>query len=227
MERRLEEARARLSASRVEKRYDADVWFDVRPSRRKVLARMDAARLQLGGGRLLAVPCLGIGNTDHIGLAGDNASGKTTLVKHLVEGLPQGTKTLYIPQEPTSGQVRAALGALEALDNEELGRALSVMAQLNARPACVLEGGDVSPGELRKLMLALGVLASPEIVIMDEPTNHLDMGSIEALERMLAAYPGALLLVSHDESLVKAVSNTTWLISRRADGFDEYELTVC
>ena len=39
---------------------------------------------------------------------------------------------------------------------------------------------------------------------MDEPTNHLDLGSIEALERMLAGLPGALLLVSHDAALVRA-----------------------
>ena len=53
---------------------------------------------------------------------------------------------------------------------------------------------------------------------MDEPTNHLDLGSTEALQRVLAAYPGALLLVSHDAGLLEATTWVTWSIGQGADG---------
>ncbi|NPD32692.1 ABC-F family ATP-binding cassette domain-containing protein [Eggerthellaceae bacterium zg-997] len=206
---RLEDAEARLAATRVEKRYEANVWLDAEPSRRKLLFRMGPCSIPLGDASLV-VPALHIGNTDHIGLVGDNGSGKTTLVRRIVEVLAETTRFLYIPQEPDRIQERAALGALRNLPASQCGRILSVVAQLNSDPNRMLEGDAVSPGEMRKLMLALGIVERPQIVIMDEPTNHLDIESIEALERVLAVYPGALLLISHDAAMVEAVTNVVW-----------------
>lgn len=60
---------------------------------------------------------------------------------------------------------------------------------------------------MRKLMLGLGILDEPELIIMDEPSNYLDLHSVEALERLLAAFPGALLLVSHDAALLEATTS--------------------
>ena len=218
MEARLATAEARLAATHVEKRYDADVWFDAAPSRRKVLLRMEQQALALGDA-VLNVPALHIGNVDHIGLIGDNGTGKTTLVKRIVDSLPEGTRALYIPQEPDEAQRRAALATLHELSSERCGRVLSIVAQLNSEPDRILEGDTISPGELRKLMLALGILEKPELIVMDEPTNHLDLGSTVALERMLAAYPAALLLVSHDAALVAAATQITWRIIRTGGGF--------
>ena len=219
METRLAGAEGRLDATRVEKRYEADVWLDAAPSRRKVLLRMEGAVIPLGDEATLAVPALHIGNTDHIGLVGDNGSGKTTLVRRIVESLPDTTRVLYVPQEPTRHQRQSAMDALADLGSADRGRVLSVVARLNSSPERILEGGDVSPGEMRKLMLALGAFHAPELVVMDEPTNHLDLGSIEALERLLAGFPGALLLVSHDAVLVRAATRIVWTISEGPTGY--------
>ena len=117
---------------------------------------------------------------------------------------------LDIPQELDAGQRAAVLTRAAALSDAERGSVLSTVAQLNSRPDRILEGDRTSPGELRKLMLALGMLDHPELIIMDEPTNHLDLHSTEALERALAAYPGALLLVSHDHAFLAACTGRTW-----------------
>ena len=246
MQDRLEKAEDDVADSKVEKRYDVHVWLDAEPSKRKVLFRMEPGRISVGES-LLSLPALFIGNTDHIGLVGDNGSGKTTLVKKIIASISADTssidtslidtsfmdvtantgcadtRVLYIPQEPDVLQKEKTLKKMRELSSAQRGQVLSIVAQLNSDPDCILEGDTVSPGEMRKLMLALGILESPELLVMDEPTNYLDLGSTEALERLLSVYPGALLLVSHDASLVSSATSTTWRIRKSEDG---YELTV-
>ena len=244
---RLEKAEDNVANSKVEKRYDAHVWLDAEPSRRKVLFRMEPGHISVGES-LLSFPALFIGNTDHIGLVGDNGSGKTTLIKKIIASISADTsptdmssidtssidaafantgridaKVLCIPQEPDMVQKEDTLKKIRELPSAQRGQVLSIVAQLNSDPDCILEGDTVSPGEMRKLMLALGILDSPELVIMDEPTNYLDLGSTEALEQLLSVYPGALLLVSHDASLVSSATSIVWRIQKLGDG---YELVV-
>ncbi|WP_202616193.1 ATP-binding cassette domain-containing protein [Actinomyces sp. 432] len=206
-----------MEAIRIDKRYDADAWVDAAPSRRPVLLRTRPLELPLGE-RTLHTPALHLDSRDHVALVGDNGTGKTTLVGALLGHLPQDTTRLYVPQEPDRATRQATLARLAGLGTERRGRVLSIVARLNSSPERVLEGEEVSPGEMRKLMLALGVLDRPELIVMDEPTNHLDVGSIRALEAMLAAFPGALLLVSHDAALVEATTSITWRIRRQDTG---------
>jgi ATP-binding cassette subfamily F protein 3 len=64
----------------------------------------------------------------------------------------------------------------------------------------------LSGGERRRLALALVVASGANFLVLDEPTNHLDLESREALEDALAAFPGTVLLVTHDRALLDAVS---------------------
>lgn len=76
----------------------------------------------------------------------------------------------------------------------------------------------MSPGELRKLALAFAALDGAELLVLDESANHLDVHAVEALERFLASLAGALVLVSHDQHLVKAVSSAIWRTEALPDG---------
>jgi ATP-binding cassette subfamily F protein 3 len=67
----------------------------------------------------------------------------------------------------------------------------------------------LSGGERRRLSLAILVGSGANVLVLDEPTNHLDLSSREALEDALLAFPGAVLLVSHDRALLDAVGTRT------------------
>lgn len=206
---RMRAAKARVDAAFVHKRYDGDLWFDAQPHPRKALVRVEPATIPCGD-RALEAPALYVGNTDHVGVVGPNGAGKSMLLGHVRTLVPEDVRVLDIPQEVSPSVRDRTLEAIAALSPAERGRVLSTIAQLNSDPDRVLAGSTTSPGELRKLMLALGLLHEPQLVLMDEPTNHLDLHSVEALERALAAYPGALVLVSHDRPFLAACTNRTW-----------------
>ena len=113
------------------------------------------------------------------------------------------------------GTRRELLDEVRALSPETRGRVLNVTSALGVDPAQLLASRDPSPGEARKLTLAWGMARNAWALILDEPTNHLDLPSIERLESALVAFPGAVLLVSHDEQFARACTSTVWNI---ADG---------
>jgi ATPase subunit of ABC transporter with duplicated ATPase domains len=207
---RLKAAEQRLAAAQVSKTYNGSVWLDTKPSKRPVLLELPQGALPLGAQRTLVHPSLFVENTGHIGLSGPNGAGKSTLITHLVKCLTPDIPLLYIPQELSAAEGSALLAQLKQLLPAQKGQILSIVAQLNSDPARILSGESLSPGELRKLMLAMGMLNNPQLLIMDEPSNHLDLHSIEALEQLLAACPCALLIVSHDEQFLEATTTIRW-----------------
>lgn len=219
MDGRMATAQNRADAAFVPKRYDGSLFLDARPAARKTVLHIPEARIPCGTGKL-DLPELHVGSTEHIGIVGPNGAGKSTLLDHIrglleMQAGHRGAPALAvmdIPQEPSPEQRIQTLAAVRSLSPADRGRALSCVAQLNSDPDRILEGAATSPGELRKLMIALGMLDAPALIIMDEPTNHLDLHSVEALEQALAQFGGALLLVSHDHAFLRACTSITWEI---------------
>jgi macrolide transport system ATP-binding/permease protein len=86
------------------------------------------------------------------------------------------------------------------------------VSRLGSRPQRLLETTEPSPGEVRKLLLALGITRAPHLIIMDEPTNHLDLPSIQCLEAALQECPCGLVLVSHDQYFLDRLTTIRWHI---------------
>ena len=147
----------------------------------------------------IAIPKLSIGPQDHIGLTGANGLGKTTVINALLDSMPEDVPHPIIRQQTGEAVFSQTMRRLAALQGKERSQVLAAFAQLNADSDKLLSNEAPSPGELRKLMLCMGILDRPQLIVMDEPTNHLDLESKVALARCLADYPGALLVVSHDE----------------------------
>ena len=79
---------------------------------------------------------------------------------------------------------------------------------------------QLSGGQKTRVLLGRLLLERPDLLILDEPTNHLDVQAIEWLESTLTAWPGAVLVVSHDRYFLDRVANTIWEMSTR--GVESY-----
>ena len=162
---------------------------------------------------------------DRIAICGPNGSGKTTLLE-IALGLrrPVAGRTRcdtsrvgYIGQDADNWRVDDSLVELLAVQlatasPDAVAQILRVHRfplALAARPLATL-----SPGE--RMRAALICLTRqdppPELLVLDEPTQHLDFVGLAALEAILAAWPGGLLVVSHDAEFLDAIG-----ISRRLD----------
>jgi ATPase subunit of ABC transporter with duplicated ATPase domains len=168
-------------------------------------------RHRLGGREVLRVDRLDVPAGERLAVLGPNGAGKSTLLRALVERwtLPR-ERLLFLAQRTPGAERRAALARLRAMAPEERGRTLQLVAALGVDAERLLASADPSPGEARKLLLAEGLARRVWCVMLDEPTNHLDVPSIERLEGALAAYPGALVLVTHDARLAERTTAERW-----------------
>lgn len=220
---RADQSAARVAALQSEKQYTTGIWLDDSVSRRSQLFFLDDGELPLANDRRLRHPQLLMRPRDRIAVVGPNGAGKSTLLRHLLATESVMTdiasnKVLILPQEVSADDARTVLKQTRALPNELLGHAMNIVSRLGSRPKQLLASDDPSPGEVRKLLLALGMVQSPHLLVLDEPTNHLDLPSVEALQTALADSPCGLLLVSHDEPFVDALADLRWTLTPQSNG---------
>jgi len=207
----LRDVTGEIDAAVVTKDPGGRISFPTEPAKKEFLIRHTGPLS--AGDRVLFDVDVGVRRTDRIHLAGPNGVGKTTLLNTLVasSSIPSA-RVLVLHQETTRTEAVGWLDAVRALPSDERGRVMSLVALLGTDPGPLLESGQPSPGEARKVAMALGLGTPTWLLVLDEPTNHLDLPSIERLEEALRGYPGALLLVTHDDTLAQAVTDTTWLL---------------
>lgn len=210
LEGRVSQVLEELDSYHIERRYDPHFWLPGSRAERPVLIHLDPAVVSMGE-RTLKIPELTIQRDDKIAINGANGTGKSTLIRTILEKstLPQD-HLIYIPQEIDAEESARIMSVVNNLPADELGQVMTIVSCLGTRPHRLVGNDDVSPGELRKVLLALGIARKPWLIVMDEPTNHLDLPAIECLENALAECPCALLIVSHDKRFISRVANTEW-----------------
>ena len=131
---------------------------------------------------------------------------------------------LALLSDPDNGKLQEAFQSItEAMNQADAWqievKAKTVLTQLglvnlNQRV------GDCSGGEQKRIGIARVLIAEPDLLILDEPTNHLDVNSVQWLEKSLASYKGALLLVTHDRYFLERTVNK--IVELRHGRFREY-----
>jgi ATP-binding cassette subfamily F protein 3 len=184
----------------------------------RIVVEVEELRLEVPGRILLDGASFAIERGEHVSLVGPNGAGKTTLLETLLGlrapaagrvRLGHDVEPAYFSQHEAElderGTVLEATIAATGLRRPEaqalLGRFLFSGWEEHEKPVAALSGG-----ERRRLTLAHVVASGANFLVLDEPTNHLDLESRESLEAALEAFPGSVLLVTHDRALLDAVA---------------------
>jgi ATP-binding cassette, subfamily F, member 3 len=187
------------------------------PRTGRVVLEAEGIALSAGDKKLLEDANIVLERGEKVALVGPNGSGKTTLLEAILgqreldggraslgHGVIPGYFSQHTQELPAHGSVLDCAARVTGLPRPQaqtlLGRFLFSGWDVHERPVSALSGG-----ERRRLSLALLVASGANFLVLDEPTNHLDLESREALEAALEAFPGTVLIVSHDRALLDAV----------------------
>jgi ABC transport system ATP-binding/permease protein len=184
-----------------------------------------------------------VGPGDRIGVIGVNGSGKTHLLRLLAGDLQPDGGTVRIGSTVHAGylsqEVRELPGEQRVLEAVQEVRSTAVLdgTELSAGQLAERFGfgndkqwtpvADLSGGERRRLQLLRILLVQPNVLLLDEPTNDLDTDTLAELEDLLDAWPGTIVVVSHDRYLIERVCDSTVALldgklAALPGGIDEY-----
>jgi ATP-binding cassette subfamily F protein 3 len=178
---------------------------------------------------------------EKLAIVGANGAGKTTLLRMVAGQLAPRTGQMDVPAHTKMAYF--AQHAAEVLDGKlTVLESLEEVASMDWRPrlrgllgSFLFEGDDVfkhvrvlSGGERQRVALARILLTPANLLLLDEPTHHLDLAGKEVLENALAAYPGSVIVVTHDRSLMASLATRIVEVDEGRvrmypGGYDDYE----
>ncbi len=206
------------------KEWELQMTIAAAPRSGTVVAALHGAVVRRGSFTLGPVDAQ-VGWADRVVITGANGSGKSTLLGALLGRIPLDEGGGGLGPSVRVGEIDQARGSF--LGPEPLVRAFrdavpdwsepdvrTLLAKFGLTAAHVPRpAASLSPGERTRAALALLQAREVNLLVLDEPTNHLDLPAIEQLEQALDAFPGTVLLVTHDRRMLAGVRSTRrWVV---------------
>ncbi len=175
-----------------------------------------------------------IGAEDRIAVIGKNGKGKTTLLRLLAGELAPQTGSMRLHPGATIGyfgQTNIDRLVADATVEEEIAAGNPALSRSMVRGICgtmMFSGGHaekkisvLSGGEKSRVLLGRLLAAPSNLLLLDEPSNHLDMQAVEALVESIDEFPGAVVIVTHDEMILRNLATRLVLFQRgKVEVFD-------
>ena len=197
-----------------------------------------------GERQLLSDATWRLGAGDRVGIVGVNGAGKTSVLSMLAGALHPQVGRMKLGKTVALKHLTQALDDVDpdgrVLPTVEAIRRVTVTKDGEITATSMLERfgftgdkltarlGDLSGGERRRFQLLKLLLTEPNVLLLDEPTNDLDIETLNVLEDFLDAWPGTLVVVSHDRYFLERVTDSVWALlgdgklSMLPRGVDEY-----
>lgn len=192
-----------------------------------VAIELDHAGKSYGSKVLFSGFCKSICKGERILVTGPNGCGKTTLLKAIAGIIPldKGSirsaptaKIAFLDQEvellPMDQTPLQYFESRFHIDEEALRRELH-KAALGGADLLRRSFSTLSTGQRKRMMLLALVLEKPNVFLLDEPTNHLDFITLEAFEKALLEFEGAIVAVSHDATFIEKIATQEWTLGNR------------
>lgn len=205
------------------------------------LLEMDGAIVRLGGTAILRRLTLALDMQSRVAIVGANGAGKSTLLRALAGDLPadegpdgRGRRHVafspgYVSQDHLERQtghlsgscldyLRQLLPDAEKFPDAPMNsdsddsKLWAHLGNFGLGRDALKKVGYLSGGQKARLSLAAATWWEPSCLILDEPTNHLDLDSLDALSLGLQAFPGAVVVVSHNSGFVSALCDELWVV---------------
>jgi len=221
MDGRINKANSLLGSYNLEKESTTGITFSSSISHSDFIWRREKGRIFFDGisGASLVHDNLEIKPGDRILVSGNNGTGKSTLINEIHRETADSSWILQ--QEFSSKELEFQREKFMELNTKDRGKVISSLKRMGADPSDFLTIHSWSPGEAKKLALAISldfILPEKAMILLDEPMNHLDLNTSVMLEQALEGFPGAIVCISHENNFLTEFITQRWKFESNISG---------